>query len=91
MRYTHAARTTAMETARELAAPQVATLEAMRAHNAALEQFTVTAEVPEALGNLKLTPVAAMMTSVKSEKKETKKRESQRAEDARIAREALES
>ena len=63
MRYTHAARTAAMDTARELAAPEIANLEAMRQHNAALEQFVVTADVPEALGNERGSNVAAGLAS----------------------------
>jgi hypothetical protein len=48
MRYTHAARKAAQDTAADLAAPQRAELEAMREHNAGLQQFVVTAPVPEA-------------------------------------------
>jgi hypothetical protein len=50
LRYNHAAREAAMDIARDLAAPEVAELEAMRAHNATLAPFVVTADVPDALG-----------------------------------------
>lgn len=50
MRYTHAARETAKTIASDLAAPQRDQLAAMRAHNAALEQFVVTTDVPSAIG-----------------------------------------
>jgi hypothetical protein len=58
MRYTHAARSAAMATANDLAAPERAALEAMRAHNAALEQFVVTADVPVAVGDERGSAVA---------------------------------
>jgi hypothetical protein len=90
MRYTHAARAAATATATELAAPEIASLAAMREHNAALEQFTVTADVPDALGTIDSTPVASGLLSVKSQKKETQKRTRARDEDQRIANEALE-
>lgn len=89
LRYTHAARTAALATARELAAPEIANLEAMREHNAALEQFTVTGSVPDAAGTFTTTAGAALAMT-RDQKKETKKLEKQRADDERIAREALE-
>jgi hypothetical protein len=63
LRYTHSARQTAMDTATELAAPQIADLAAMREHNAALQQFVVTAEIPEATGNECGGEVARRITS----------------------------
>jgi len=68
LRYTHAAREAALATARELAAPEVADLEAMRAHNATLAPFVVTAEVPEATGELAAQGVAAGLASAKAER-----------------------
>jgi len=90
MRYTHAARAKATATASELAAPQIAGLEAMRAHNESLQSFTVTADVPNGTAVTQTTAVAAALSGVKSEKQNVKKQERQRADDERIAREALE-
>jgi hypothetical protein len=89
LRYTRAARAAAEATARELAAPEAAQLEAMREHNAALQQFTVTGSVPDAAATLTTTGGAAL-AAVRDQKKENKLRERQRADDERIAREALE-
>jgi hypothetical protein len=93
MRYTHAARTVATATANELAAPERAQLETMRAHNADLQDFTVTCELldgaqsPITDGQ---SSIANGLASVRAQKKEVKKQERQRGEDERIAREALE-
>jgi hypothetical protein len=60
LRYTHAARTAAMATATELAAPERADLDAMRTHNLALaDQFIVTADVPAANDAPRASGVAA--------------------------------
>lgn len=64
MRYTHAARKAAMDTAADLAAPERERLDAMRAHNAVLEQFVVTADVPGATGRLERGAVAASLEAV---------------------------
>jgi hypothetical protein len=65
MRYTHEAREAAKATAAELATPQRERLDVMRAHNAALEQFVVTADVPEAAGLLSGSAVSAALGTVK--------------------------
>jgi hypothetical protein len=75
MRYTHAARTAAMDTARDLGAPQVAELEAMRQHNAALEQFTVTADVPAAIGAETGSTAAASLITTRQDIKRRKQAE----------------
>jgi hypothetical protein len=89
MRYTHAARKAAQETATELAAPEIASLEAMRAHNNALQQFVVTADVPEAVGNQRPTAIGNALAVMKGQKQAAKQREQRRNDDAAIAREAL--
>ncbi len=89
MRYTHAARKAAMDVARDLAAPEIASLEGMRAHNAGLQQFVVTAEVPNSGRDAVTSPVALAIASTKGEKQETKKQQQRRNDDAAIAREAL--
>ena len=93
LRYTHAARSAALATARELAAPEVASLEAMRTHNEELlavrKDFIVTAEPPAAASAAPATPISAALTSARSEKQATKKQEQRRNDDAAIAREAL--
>jgi hypothetical protein len=83
----------ATATANELAAPERAQLETMRAHNADLQDFTVTCELldgaqsPITDGQ---SSIANGLASVRAQKKEVKKQERQRGEDERIAREALE-
>lgn len=75
MRYTHAARTVAMDTARELAAPEIAGLEAMRASNAALEQFIVTADVPTASGTETGNRIGTVLATTKAAINQQKKAE----------------
>ena len=90
LRYTHAARATATATATELAAPQIAGLAAMRAHNESLQSFTVTGEIPQSeIGNPQ-SEIARALAGVRGEQQNVKKQERQRAADERIAREALE-
>lgn len=68
MRYTHAAREAAREHANQLAAPQRAELEAMRAHNAELlklAEFTDVTPGGSATGDQLIgTPVGAALTEV---------------------------
>ncbi len=73
--------------ATELAAGELAELQAMRDYNSGF----VTVATPAATHQQVATsPVATRLAGVKGEKQETKKRDRQRAEDERIAREALE-
>jgi len=72
MRYTHAARDAAKAVAADLTAPQREQLAAMRAHNAALEQFVVTSDVPEACGITDASPVANSLNSIAATKADIK-------------------
>jgi hypothetical protein len=85
MRYTHAARAAAMATASELAAPERAALDAMRQHNAGLEQFIVTTDVPNATATLNATGIANGFEAVKAASAEAKAK--QRAADQFVKRE----
>jgi len=76
MRYTHVARETARAAANELAAPQRAELEAMRAHNAALIQtsdFTDVTEPPAPANGTVGSPAGAALTAVSATVKADKK------------------
>ena len=64
MRYTHAAREAAQTTARELAEPQRASLEAMREHNARLAEFNVVTDAPMATATLGTSGIGAALLSV---------------------------
>lgn len=68
MRYTHAASEAAKAVATELAAPQLAGLDAMRRHNAGLQQFVVTADVPAAISQQPATGIAAGIGSAGAER-----------------------
>ena len=83
MRYTHAARTVAMDTARELAAPEIADLDAMRQHNAALEQFVVTAQVPDASGTVTGNAVGTVLQQTVAANRAAKRAESKRDNNLR--------
>ena len=80
MRYTHTARKAAMEVASDLAAPEQASLEAMRAHNrqvAGANNFVVTCDVAaprESAAEMISTPIASVLASAKGEKQEAKRR-----------------
>jgi hypothetical protein len=65
MRYTHAAREAAKATAAELAAPQRASLEEMRAHNERLKDFVTITDAPDAEGYLTGSAVSAALGTVK--------------------------
>jgi hypothetical protein len=87
MRYTHAARAAAQNTARELAAPELADLETMRTHNTALQNFVVTVDVPDSGRDaVTPTPVASSLAAVRSARQKQTQR---RAVDHRAARAAL--
>jgi hypothetical protein len=102
-RYTKAAIAAVEATARELAAPQVAELEAMRRHNdnLALEaekngpganRFVVVTEAPESRAREQaVTPISAALAATKTQKKIAKQQQKQRDQIAREAREALRS
>jgi hypothetical protein len=64
MRYTHAARESAKSIAGDLAAPQREPLDAMRASNAALQQFVITTDTPATNILLGDSAVAAGLRSV---------------------------
>jgi hypothetical protein len=83
MRYTHAARETAKATAAELAAPQRAALDDMRAHNDKLQQFVVTGDVPTATGTETGTPVGVMLAGTAAGQKAARKQEDRRQRNLR--------
>lgn len=94
MRYTHLARETARAAANELAAPERAQLEAMRAHNAELmqlAQFTDVTAAPNTTSGTIGSPVGAALTTVsaavKSDSAAARRREE--AEGQRAMREIL--
>lgn len=89
LRYTATARKAAMTTAAELAAPEITSLEAMRQHNASLEQFVVTCDVPGSGAPTIPTPIASALAGARSEKTETKKQQQRRNDDHDLARQAL--
>ncbi len=93
LRYGARAMSAVKEYAETLASDERARLEAMRQHNAELIQSATFIEVTPAAatstGTLR-SPVAAALASTAVTKKEIKNLEKQRAEDERIAREALE-
>ena len=64
MRYTHAARAAAKDVAGDLAAPQREQLDAMREHNAGLQQFVVTTDVPNATSTLGASPVGSALRNI---------------------------
>jgi len=88
IRYSASALNVAKSRATELAAGDTARLDAMRDHNAGF--VTVTA-APKVGGRDAVTsPVAQTVRAVMTEKQKTKKQLASRADDERIAREALE-
>lgn len=98
-RYTKAAMAAVEETARELAAPQIAELESMRAHNAALESqvalppennFVVVTDAPGSVSTLqRAAAVPAALAATKTQKQVAVRKDSQRAHAERMAREAI--
>lgn len=92
MRYTDAAKKAAQAEASKLAAPRREELEALRAHNASLNEFIEVTDVPEASGQV-LTPIGAALTSVsqavKAGEKQAKAEEKQNANDAAAARRSI--
>ena len=64
MRYTHAARAAAKTVAGEMAAPQREQLDALREHNAGLQQFVVTTDVPNATGTIGASPVGTALRNI---------------------------
>jgi hypothetical protein len=89
-RYTKAAVAAVEQTARELAAPQVAELEAMRAHNADLKNFVVTTEAPDAgVATLRQTPIASGLAATKTQKKMAVQKDRENVDRQRRAREAI--
>ena len=96
MRYTHLARETARAAANELAAPQRAELEAMRAHNAELlklAEFTDVTAAPESGRGIVGAPIGAALTAVceavKADAQQAKAEAKQVAEDTAAARRAI--
>ncbi|HEV2329216.1 MAG TPA: hypothetical protein VGY56_10550 [Verrucomicrobiae bacterium] len=93
-RYTKAAAAAAESVARDLAAPQVAELEAMRAHNAALmaeQNFVVVTSAPESVGQTSqsASPISAALTSTKTQKQIAKQKQRDRERFERIADAAI--
>lgn len=80
MRYTHAAKAAAETRARELAAPQIADLEALRAHNARLHEFTQVTDTPNATAGQIGTAVGAALTEVSGTIKRDSKRRSEKTD-----------
>ena len=93
IRHSATALRSAQARASELAAGELADLQAMRAHNATLApagtDFVTVAE-PGRQTQMITSPVAAHQTALRGEQAATKKQQQRRAEDERIAREALE-
>ena len=83
MRYTYAARESAKATAGELAAPEIAGLAEMRNHNAALEQFVVTSDVPTAIGMETGSAVATVLASTAAGQKTAKRAADRRDKNLR--------
>lgn len=84
MRYTHLARETARTAANDLAAPQRAELEAMRAHNAELlrlADFTDVAAAPQSNEALVGSPAGAALVAVAAQAKADRKAEAKAARD----------
>jgi hypothetical protein len=63
MRYTDAAKKAAQAEANKLAAPRREELDALRAHNAKLNEFITATDVPESSGQV-MTPMGAALTTV---------------------------
>ncbi len=86
IRYSTSALNVEKDRAVELAANDTAQIQSMRDHNAGF--VTVTASRPAVAGG-KQSAVARTVTAVMTEKQKTKKQLANRADDERIAREAL--
>lgn len=85
MRYTHVAREAARMAANQLAEPQRAELEAMRAHNAELmrlSEFTDVTAAPAANAGTVGSPIGAALTAVSAASKAALKTEKQQERDA---------
>jgi hypothetical protein len=90
-RYTKAAMAAVEQTARELAEPQRAELDAMRTHNAELEQnFVVVTDAPVSDSPCQsVSPIASALASTRTTKQVAVQKDREKAERQRRAREAI--